>query len=84
MLVEQSVYLCLIFPLYDIYLIIERIDMKVENGIQTYKTVLELQKQLVDMLIQQNLQINNQNETHPQQNENQKNVVEGKKVSIYV
>ncbi|WP_457622763.1 hypothetical protein [Persephonella sp.] len=57
--------------------------MKVENGLQAYKSVLELQKQLVDALVQQNLQTNKQNEVQNQQSQTPKPVVEGNKVSIY-
>ncbi|ACO04359.1 MULTISPECIES: hypothetical protein [Persephonella] len=57
--------------------------MKVENGLQAYKSILELQKQLVDMLVQQNLQTNRQDNTQTQQSQTEKPVIEGKKVSIY-
>ncbi|WP_457641936.1 hypothetical protein [Persephonella sp.] len=57
--------------------------MKIENGLQAYKSMLELQKQLVDMMLQQNLQTNLQTNNQNQQVETPKNIVEGTKVSIY-
>ncbi len=58
--------------------------MKVEDvvGVSVYKSMLELQKQLVDMLIQGNLKTD-QNSVEDIQQKPQ-NVIEGNKVSIYV
>ncbi len=58
--------------------------MKVEDvvSISVYKSMLELQKQLVDMLIQGNLKTD-QNSVEDIQQKPQ-NVIEGNKVSIYV
>ncbi|WP_456401755.1 hypothetical protein [Persephonella sp.] len=58
--------------------------MKVEGtGLETYKSILELQKKLVDMMIQQNLQTDNSNVNQSQNTETPKSSVEGTKVSIY-
>ena len=58
--------------------------MKVETAISTYKDILDLQKKLVEMMVQQgliqNLQENNQSE---EVSKVQKNIIEGTKVSIY-
>ncbi|WP_029520340.1 hypothetical protein [Persephonella sp. IF05-L8] len=56
------------------------------SGVSTYKDALELQKKLVEMLLQQNLQ---QNMASQPQNEeatksSRQNIIEGTKVSIYV
>ncbi len=59
--------------------------MKVEDvvGISVYKSMLELQKQLVDMLIQENLKTD-QSQNVQENSQKPQNIVEGNKVSIYV
>ena len=58
--------------------------MKVENnGVSLYKSILDMQKQMVDMLIQKNLQ-GDQSQQNTNVDTQKQNVIEGKKVSIYV
>ncbi|MDQ7055627.1 MAG: hypothetical protein Q9M89_03725 [Persephonella sp.] len=58
--------------------------MKVENnGMNIYKSILEMQKQMVDMLIQKNLQTDQSQQVNQSNNSPQENVVKGNKVSIY-
>ncbi|NPA16556.1 hypothetical protein [Persephonella sp.] len=60
--------------------------MKVENtGMSVYKSILDMQKQMVDMMIQQNLQSNQNQQVQSSNNQQQQpqNVVQGTKVSIY-
>ncbi len=57
--------------------------MKVENnGMSVYKSILDMQKQMVDMLIQQNLQTDQSQQNTSVETQKQ-NIIEGKKVSIY-
>ena len=57
--------------------------MKVENnGLNVYKSILDMQKQMVDMLIQQNLQTD-QSQQNTSVEAQKQNIIEGKKVSIY-
>ena len=58
--------------------------MKIENtGLSVYKSVLEMQKQMVDMLIQENLQSNNVQKNSQTDNQKPQNAIDGNKVSIY-
>ncbi len=58
-------------------------DVKLQTALSTYKDALELQKQLMEMLLNKNLQ----NDVIMQQNQQTakavQNVIEGTKVSIY-
>ncbi len=57
--------------------------MKVENnGMSVYKSILDMQRQMVDMLIQQNLQTD-QSQQNTSVEAQKQNIIEGKKVSIY-
>jgi len=60
--------------------------MKVEDtGISVYKSILDMQKQMVDMMIQENLQTNQNPQIQSSNNQKQQpeNVIQGTKVSIY-
>ena len=59
--------------------------MKVENnGMSAYKSILDMQKQMVDMLIQENLKTDQSQQAQQSANqEKPQNIVEGTKVSIY-
>ncbi|SNZ08534.1 hypothetical protein SAMN06265182_1334 [Persephonella hydrogeniphila] len=59
--------------------------MKVENnGMSVYKSILDMQKQMVDMLIQENLKTDQSQQTgQSAQQEKPQSIVEGTKVSIY-
>ncbi|NPA12517.1 MAG: hypothetical protein GXO45_00860 [Aquificae bacterium] len=58
--------------------------MKVEagTGLSVYKSILDMQKQMAEMIIQQNLQTNQGQETQ-QAVQQTKNVVNGNAVSTY-
>ncbi|MBK3332246.1 hypothetical protein GWK41_04095 [Persephonella atlantica] len=58
--------------------------MKVENnGMSVYKSILDMQRQMVDMLIQQNLQTDQSQQNSTQETQKPQNVISGTKVSIY-
>jgi len=59
--------------------------MKVEgtNGISIYKNILDLQKQLVNMMIEGNLQTDQSQNIQENSQQKPQNIIEGNKVSIY-
>ncbi len=58
--------------------------MKVEKGgMSVYKSILDMQKQMVEMLIQQNLQTDQSKQTSTQETQKPQNIINGTKVSIY-
>ncbi|WP_293442241.1 hypothetical protein [Persephonella sp.] len=60
--------------------------MKVQEsaGISVYKSILEMQKQLVDTLIQGNLKTDQSQNIQENSQQKPQNIIEGNKVSIYV
>ncbi|HHG74077.1 MAG TPA: hypothetical protein ENK22_03460 [Persephonella sp.] len=60
--------------------------MKVQEstGISVYKSILEMQKQLVDTLIQGNLKTDQSQNMQENSQQKPQNIIEGNKVSIYV
>lgn len=60
--------------------------MKVQEstGISVYKSILEMQKQLVDTLIQENLKTDQSQNMQENSQQKPQNIIEGNKVSIYV
>ncbi|NPA54594.1 MAG: hypothetical protein GXO21_08030 [Aquificae bacterium] len=58
-------------------------DVKLQTALSTYKDALELQKQLMEMLMQRNLQNDVISQTSNQTAKAVQNIIEGTKVSIY-
>ncbi len=60
--------------------------MKVEEtgGMSIYKNTLELQKKLVEMMIQGNLKTDQSQNVSENNQQKTENVIQGNKVSIYV
>jgi len=58
-------------------------DVKLQTALSTYKDALELQKQLMEMLMQRNLQNDFISQTSNQTAKAVQNIIEGTKVSIY-
>ncbi len=58
-------------------------DVKLQTALSTYKDALELQKQLMEMLMQKNLQNDVISQTSNQTAKAVQNIIEGTKVSIY-